>query len=65
MLYAVPLIDGVSEPRTTEDRYKEAYEFAKVGIELNERIPNPRITCMLRTTFGAILHFFEPLRDTI
>ncbi|WP_437972119.1 AAA family ATPase [Sorangium sp. So ce260] len=65
VLYAVLLIDGVFEPRTSEDRYKEAHEFAKVGIELNERLPNPRIACMLLTTFASILHFFEPLRDTI
>ncbi|WP_438002273.1 AAA family ATPase [Sorangium sp. So ce185] len=65
VLYAVLLIDGVFAPRTTEDRFKEAYEFAKVGIELHERIPSPRIACMLLTTYASILHFFEPLRDTI
>ncbi|WP_437741117.1 AAA family ATPase [Sorangium sp. So ce1504] len=65
VLYAALLIDGVFEPRTTDDRYKEAYQFARVGIELNERIPNQRITCMLLLTFACILHFFEPLRDTV
>lgn len=65
VLYAVLLIDGVFEPMIAGDRYKEAYELAKIGVKLNERIPNARIACMVLGLFSGILHFFEPIRDTI
>jgi predicted ATPase/GAF domain-containing protein/tRNA A-37 threonylcarbamoyl transferase component Bud32 len=63
--YALLLIDGVLGQGTTQDRYRDAYEFAKLGVELNERLPNARLTCMLLVVFSATLHFFEPLRDAI
>ncbi|AUX22496.1 histidine kinase [Sorangium cellulosum] len=65
VMYAIFRIDGVFPHGTTQERYREAYAFARVGIALNERIPDARITCQLLTSFAAILHFFEPLRDTI
>ncbi|WP_437761971.1 AAA family ATPase [Sorangium sp. So ce281] len=51
--------------RDNPQRYEEGYEFAKLGIALNEKLNNVRLTCKLLIYFAATLHLFEHLSATI
>lgn len=55
MIYARLLLGGMGS-------YEDAYEFAKVGIALNEKFNNMRLASLLNFTFSTMLHYFEPLR---
>lgn len=55
MIYARLLMGGMG-------RSEDAYEFARLGIALNEKFGNVRLSCMLLFTFSTMVHFFEPLQ---
>jgi predicted ATPase/anti-anti-sigma regulatory factor/tRNA A-37 threonylcarbamoyl transferase component Bud32 len=64
--YAVLAMSGTPSLGDDPNRLlKDGYEFAKLGIALNEKINNPKITCKLLLSISMLLHFFEPLRGII
>lgn len=42
---------------------RDGYEFAKLGIALNEKINNQQLTCRLIVSTAILIHFFEPMRE--
>jgi hypothetical protein len=63
--YAMLLMSDIPGYGGGPEPYRDGYQFAKLGIELNERINNVRIACKLLVLFGSILHFFEPIQSVI
>ncbi|WP_437327213.1 protein kinase domain-containing protein [Sorangium sp. So ce381] len=63
--YGSMLGNDLPQLRDNPRRYEEGYAFAKLGIALNERFNNGRLTCKLLIYFAAILHLFEHLAATI
>ncbi|WP_437590513.1 protein kinase domain-containing protein [Sorangium sp. So ce1000] len=63
--YGSMLVNELPQLRGNPRRHEEGYAFAKLGIELNEKFNDIRLTCKLLAYFAAILHFFEHLTATI
>ncbi|MDC0680417.1 protein kinase domain-containing protein [Sorangium atrum] len=63
--YGSMLVNDLPQLRGNPRRHEEGYAFAKLGIELNEKFNDIRLTCKLLIYFAAILHFFEHLTVAI
>jgi len=44
-------------------RYREAYEFGQLALDLNARRGNVDLDCRLNAMFGDYMHYRRPLRD--